>query len=847
MIGDGLRHVSQEQNGHIAEVAKCVREVHQIPDVGSLTECGNETLEDGRVECDVGDVEAEARESHEGEGLQVPLALEDRGDCEDPETGDGENQGGEEGSPVRSDVDADAREQEYPEHDHGLRTCVDAGFALDTEVAPDLDREVVPEAAAYRQEKEHDDQAQDSDPVTPKERNPVLLQHRLTTCSLGDIPVVWRGDLAEEIDAEEEKGDEQEPRCDGHPHLRNSVLQDEGLADGLEYARRQDEAGAEAGSEDLGHPASLEEGEDHSEDHPEGKAVHEEPDGVHGRRCDCEEEQGKLGYRNQAHDCKAPPVGGHLGHDSDADELRHRVSGDLGAQVESLERDGAEGQPVEGRCCEGLSVGVDAEVRPECCKYAIERKGSWSRFRQPAAKEAGPGDHSSTVREFPARASQPAVSLFNLQPSTNEDSRYPVVQLDPTFSSMLTILTLTLLSGLPTCDDMGWTGVLDEASFAALHELREGEPPALMGRDISLDGELAYLSVPERGTPIGAVIVIHEWWGLNQHVRHWADRLASDGYTALAVDLYGGKVAETREDAMAAMRAVDEQQALGTLRSAHRYLVTEQGAERTGCIGWCFGGGWSLKLAMAEPELDAAVIYYGRLVTDPGKLKSIRANVMGVFGDRDGGIPPEAVQDFADGMREAGMKLSLRTYDAEHAFANPSSARYDAAHAADAWEATRSFLCANLWPEPAKGSIARGSRTLEVEAPEGWIAGRPRPMRNVTFDLGQSTECYAMALGGTGGGLRPNLDRWRRQMGLAPLSDEELASLPRIPMFGKMAVMIRAEGSYTSMAGDSFPEAVMLGAVCALEDETVFVKLIGPRAEVLEQEEAFVPFCRSLR
>ena len=193
------------------------------------------------------------------------------------------------------------------------------------------------------------------------------------------------------------------------------------------------------------------------------------------------------------------------------------------------------------------------------------------------------------------------------------------------------------------------------------------------------------------------------------------------------------------------------------------------------------------------------------------------------------------------------MKLSLRTYDAEHAFANPSSARYDAAHAADAWEATRSFLCANLWPEPAKGSIARGSRTLEVEAPEGWIAGRSRPMRNVTFDLGQSTECYAMALGGTGGGLRPNLDRWRRQMGLAPLSDEELASLPRIPMFGKMAVMIRAEGSYTSMAGDSFPEAVMLGAVCALEDETVFVKLIGPRAEVLEQEEAFVPFCRSLR
>ena len=114
--------------------------------------------------------------------------------------------------------------------------------------------------------------------------------------------------------------------------------------------------------------------------------------------------------------------------------------------------------------------------------------------------------------------------------------------------TIVTTASLLLAATAPhSQDDMGWTGVLDEDAFAALHDLKEGEAPELRGEDIEVAGMDAYLSRPAHGEPLGAVIVIHEWWGLNDHVRHWSDRLASDGYVALAIDLYGGTVATTRE------------------------------------------------------------------------------------------------------------------------------------------------------------------------------------------------------------------------------------------------------------------------------------------------------------
>jgi carboxymethylenebutenolidase len=243
------------------------------------------------------------------------------------------------------------------------------------------------------------------------------------------------------------------------------------------------------------------------------------------------------------------------------------------------------------------------------------------------------------------------------------------------------------------------TGILSEQEFAALHELTQAEAPPPKGIEIELAGAKAYLSLPAGAkAPLPGVVVIQEWWGLNGHIRHWTDRLAADGYAALAVDLYGGKVATTPEQAMALMKAVDDARAREILGAAHRFLAEDPRvkASKRGVIGWCFGGGWSLQHAIMQPDLEAAVIYYGRLETDPKVLATIEAPVMGVFGDQDEGIPPAAVEEFANAMKVAGESLALHRYDAPHAFANPSSANYDAKAAEDAWSNVRAFFGEHL-------------------------------------------------------------------------------------------------------------------------------------------------------
>ena len=248
-------------------------------------------------------------------------------------------------------------------------------------------------------------------------------------------------------------------------------------------------------------------------------------------------------------------------------------------------------------------------------------------------------------------------------------------------------------------DTAGWTGIVDEASFKAMHTLRTDHAPAPRGTMVPLGSAKAYLSLPEGATaPLPAVVVVHEWWGLNEHIQHFADRLAADGYAALAVDLYGGRVATTPDEAMAAMKAVDPAAAQAVLDAAHRFLADDPrvAAQRRGVIGWCFGGAWALRQAIAHPDLDAAVIYYGRLETDPAQLAKIHAPLLGVFANADKSIPPEAVDAFVAALGQAGRAIELHRYDADHAFANPSGAHYDEAAAADAWSHVRRFLATHL-------------------------------------------------------------------------------------------------------------------------------------------------------
>jgi len=243
-------------------------------------------------------------------------------------------------------------------------------------------------------------------------------------------------------------------------------------------------------------------------------------------------------------------------------------------------------------------------------------------------------------------------------------------------------------------------GLVSEAAFKAAHELKADAAPAARGTEVTLpSGAKAYLSLPANAErPMPAVVVIHEWWGLNGHIKHWADRLADDGYAALAVDLYGGKVATSSEEAMTLLKQVDEAAAVTALKEAHHFLIADDRirAPKVGSLGWCFGGGWSLRMAIEEPELDAAVLYYGRPITDAAALEPINAPILGHFAANDTGIPAESVQAFHDALKEGSKPVTVHMYPAEHAFANPSGKRYDEASAPKAWELTRSFLASHL-------------------------------------------------------------------------------------------------------------------------------------------------------
>jgi carboxymethylenebutenolidase len=213
-----------------------------------------------------------------------------------------------------------------------------------------------------------------------------------------------------------------------------------------------------------------------------------------------------------------------------------------------------------------------------------------------------------------------------------------------------------------------------------------------------------FLAKPKGGQPaqgpLPAVIVIQEWWGLNDNIRQMAKRLAGEGYTALAVDLYGGQVASDPEQAQKLMQAVLQNRAAGeeNLRQAYNHLETKQKAPKIGVIGWCFGGGWSLATALMLPDkIDATVIYYGYLETDKEKLGKLGMPVLAFFGGKDKSMPVATVRQFEAAMKELGKPVEVHVYDeADHAFANPSGGNYKEDAAKDSWQRTTAFFAKHL-------------------------------------------------------------------------------------------------------------------------------------------------------
>lgn len=198
------------------------------------------------------------------------------------------------------------------------------------------------------------------------------------------------------------------------------------------------------------------------------------------------------------------------------------------------------------------------------------------------------------------------------------------------------------------------------------------------------------------------IIVIHEWWGLNDNIKAMTRRLAGQGFRALAVDLYHGQVAAQPDQATKLVReATQNQDALTeNLKAAYQYLADQQGASRIGVIGWCFGGGEALQASLALPDqIDATVIYYGHLTADRSQLQKLDMPIMAFFGQEDQSIPASDVAAFQQALEDLGKDVQVYTYEgAGHAFANPSGQNYVEQAANDAWQKTIPFLKQHLFP-----------------------------------------------------------------------------------------------------------------------------------------------------
>jgi carboxymethylenebutenolidase len=281
-----------------------------------------------------------------------------------------------------------------------------------------------------------------------------------------------------------------------------------------------------------------------------------------------------------------------------------------------------------------------------------------------------------------------------------------------------TTLPLLCTLALAACATLGRGSDPDREHVDAMAREHAGDTPVANAADLAPAQDVVarqvsyttsggqpvngYLARPTAAgdSAIPAVVMIHEWWGLNDNVRTMARRLAGEGYAVLAVDLYGGKVAQTPQEAQQLMAAAtqDPQSATANLRAAMDYLADQQHAPRIGILGWCFGGGWSLRGALAAPErIDAAVVYYGQPVTDASQLARLDAPLLGLYGEADQGIPVARVREMEAQLKQLGKDATFQIYPgAAHAFANPSGTSYQPEAAEDAWRRTTEFLAQKL-------------------------------------------------------------------------------------------------------------------------------------------------------
>jgi carboxymethylenebutenolidase len=224
---------------------------------------------------------------------------------------------------------------------------------------------------------------------------------------------------------------------------------------------------------------------------------------------------------------------------------------------------------------------------------------------------------------------------------------------------------------------------------------------ALAGEMVEFEGGKGqikgYLATPEGDGPFPAILVIHEWWGLADWIKQNADRFAEQGYVALAVDLYDGKVTDDPGEAHELMRALDDGEALADLQGALKYLQSHDGVDqdrKIGAIGWCMGGKFSRLIAQKSEEVGPTAICYGSVATESDQIEALAGRpILGIFGGQDRGIPVDRVKEFAKALADKGSEVSLYIYgDAGHAFMLTGGRQYHEQSAEDAWKQIDAFF-----------------------------------------------------------------------------------------------------------------------------------------------------------
>lgn len=255
---------------------------------------------------------------------------------------------------------------------------------------------------------------------------------------------------------------------------------------------------------------------------------------------------------------------------------------------------------------------------------------------------------------------------------------------------------VTNLSAQCTKSCCGEDAIFAFAGFAKEAKFRAGHDEPVAFNYVSELGKMVSFATTDGGTAKAFaimaakptknnIILIQEWWGLNDYIKREAEKLQKDlgNANVYAVDMYDGKIATSRDSAAKYMGEFKQERGVAIIKG----LIASLGSDANiGTIGWCFGGGWSLQASLiAGKQAKACVMYYGMPEENLNRLKTLNTDVLGIFAKEDKWINPEVVGKFEKNMKAAGKKVTIKMYDADHAFANPSNPQFNKAYMDDAY------------------------------------------------------------------------------------------------------------------------------------------------------------------